>query len=118
MRDNGVDMPDPDPKTGRIDFRALRGNSDPKFQDAMNKCRSLLVAAGSAQQLTTAEIEQLRQFATCMRDNGVDLPDPDPNGGLFTAMQKQDRNSPTFQKAMQTCFSKLPQSITGGGNGS
>jgi hypothetical protein len=118
MRDNGVDLPDPDPNTGRIDIRRLRGNNDPKFQHAMEQCRSLLVGAAGGQQLTPAEIEQLRQFAKCMRDNGVDLPDPDPGGGLFTAMGKLDRNSPIFQKAMQSCASKLPQSITGGGSGS
>jgi hypothetical protein len=118
MRDNGVDMPDPDPNTGRIDIRRLRANDDPKFQHAMEQCRSLLVGAAATQQLTAAEIEQLRQFAGCMRDNGVDLPDPDPGGGLFTAMNKQDRNSPTFQKAMQACASRLPQSILGGGSGS
>jgi hypothetical protein len=55
--------------------------------------------------------EQLRQFAQCMRDHGVDLPDPQPGAGMAgisgwgTTLSADD---PTVQAAFQACRSKLP----------
>jgi hypothetical protein len=57
MRDHGVDMPDPDPDTGGIQF-GQRGSgpsgapdqtqmlNNPKFQEAEKACRSLLPTGG------------------------------------------------------------------------
>ena len=113
MRDNGVDMADPDPTTGRPDFDLAQAGTE-KFQQAMEKCRNLLPNGGARGTLDAAQIEQLRVFAQCMRDHGVDMPDPDPNsGGMGAGMfggpgsGKIDRNSPTFQKAMEACQDKL-----------
>jgi hypothetical protein len=111
MRDNGIpDFPDPDPNGGE-GMRGLLANSDvdrSKIQKAMAACRSLLPNGGRRPQLDAAQQEQLRQWAQCMRDNGVDVPDPDPNGGGFAfgggdGQRAVDRNSPAFQKAMQAC---------------
>jgi hypothetical protein len=118
MRDNGVDMPDPDPETDRPDFGAIAGVNRDAIQKAMQACRSLLPNGGVRPTLDAAGQEQLRQFAQCMRDNGVDMPDPDPNAGglgLRGGNRQFDRNNPTFQKAMEACQSKLPQ-FRGGRN--
>jgi len=59
---------------------------------------------------------QLLAYAKCMRDNGVDFPDPtfDANGRpQFNRGNGQGfddlRNSPSFDKARQACASKRPQ---------
>ncbi len=129
MRDNGVDIPDPDPATGRPQFGAGGGPNRTQadrdaFQKALQACRSLLPNGGVRRTPDAAQLEQLRAFAQCMRDNGVDVPDPDPNGGGFGLRAgggngtggppNIDRNSPTFQKAMEACRSKLPQFRTDG----
>jgi hypothetical protein len=60
-----------------------------------------------------------------MRDHGVDMPDPDPNGGGLRinssggpAMGPDD---PTFKAAQEACKDKLPGALggttTGGGDG-
>ncbi|MEV0274694.1 hypothetical protein AB0H43_38485 [Hamadaea sp. NPDC050747] len=106
MRENGVPVGDPDPSTGRPDLDpALAGT--PQFQAALKKCQSLL-PAGLLGSLDANQLEQLRVFAQCMRDHGVDMPDPDPNGGGFGgALGKIDRTSPAFQQAMTACQDKL-----------
>jgi hypothetical protein len=119
MRDNGIDMPDPDPDTGRPRFGGTitDANRD-KFQAAMQKCRTLLPNGGVRPSLDAAQIEQIRQYAQCMRDNGVDMPDPDPNAsdfGFGGFAGRVNRDSPTFQKARDACQSKLPQ-FRGGRN--
>lgn len=114
MRDNGIEMGDPDPNTGRPDIDINNIDMD-KFRAAQEKCRDLLPAGGMRGTLDAAQQEQLRVFAQCMRDNGIDMPDPDPNGGGFgglfggggSGQGTIDRNSPTFQKAMEACQDKL-----------
>lgn len=115
MRDNGIDLPDPTPDgNGGFDFGLADQEVDlqsPAFQDAMRACRDKLPGGGP--NLDDPEVQdKLRGFAQCMRDNGVDLPDPDPGGGFGGAMAEIDRSSPAFQEAMETCQDKLPQ---GGG---
>ena len=80
-------------------------------------------SSGSGSATSTAEFRtQLLAYAKCMRDNGVDFPDPqfDSNGRpQFTRRadpgQGQPgkgfgdlRNSPTFTKARTACESKRP----------
>jgi len=49
-------------------------------------------------------------YAKCMRDNGVDFPDPQPISGTGGQIQaiNIDPTSPEFQKAQTACASKLP----------
>ena len=84
LRDNGLDLPDPqfgpegvrfaDPSVMMsIDFRSS------EFLDAMEACQSLLEALqpeiDAAQQ--AEQNERLLVFAECMRGEGIDFPDPE-----------------------------------------
>lgn len=116
MRDNGVDVPDPGPD-GNYTFGGQGGGSagqspgvdrnDPKFQTAMTACRSLMPAGGIPIKLNPQQLEQYRVFAGCMRENGVDFPDPNADGTLAIDMSNaerlMDRNNPSFTKAIQAC---------------
>jgi hypothetical protein len=114
MRDNGVDVPDPDPSGG---FGGAMKNIDrnsPVFQKAMDACRQWLPGGGDLSKLDPETLDQLRVFTQCLRDNGLDVPDPDPNApglGLGGAGTTIDRNSPVFQQAMTACRDKLPQGL-------
>jgi hypothetical protein len=119
VRENGVpDFPDPGPD-GRFDFQQFR-DADidrQKLQSAREACRDLAPNGGQRPQLDAAQQEQFRQFAQCMRDNGVDVPDPDPNGGGFglgDGNRRFDQDDPKFQKAFEACQDKL--TFLGGGN--
>jgi hypothetical protein len=112
MREKGVpEFPDPG-ADGQLDMGQLR-DADidrQKFQQAQEACRDLAPNGGQRPQLDAAQQEQFRQFAQCMRDNGVDMPDPDPNGGGFGMGDgggSFDQDDPTFSKAMEACQDKL-----------
>ncbi|WP_218043287.1 hypothetical protein [Embleya hyalina] len=56
-----------------------------------------------------------RDFAKCMRDNGVPVQDPDPGTGkLDLGPLRGGADAPTVRKAMQVCRDKAPQSIADG----
>ncbi|MFE5333349.1 hypothetical protein ACFRCG_43885 [Embleya sp. NPDC056575] len=56
-----------------------------------------------------------RDFAKCMRDNGVPVQDPDPNTGkLDLGPLRGGADAPTVRKAMQACRDQAPQSVTNG----
>ena len=88
MRDHGVDMPDPqiseDGNGGiLIEQQAGEGGIDPEseeFQAAQEECESILEDGMGAIELDPeqqAEMqERLLEFAECMRDHGIDMPDP------------------------------------------
>lgn len=82
MRDQGVDMPDPAPP-GQGGGRAVEIKVDPasdKFEKANAECEPLLEAAMGDMELDPDEEaemrEQMLEFAECMRDHGIDMPDP------------------------------------------
>jgi hypothetical protein len=121
LRDNGVDVSDPAPATGRLEFGPARRADPQAFQRAIQQCRHLMPAGALGAQLSPEQIEQLRQFAQCMREHGVDLPDPDPNAAnLFGGgLAGIDRTSPAFRAAFDACRDRLPAGIAdsvGGGS--
>ena len=59
----------------------------------------------SASRSLAPEDAQLK-FAQCMRDNGVDVPDPGPNGEVRLPEGDIDRNA--MEKAREKCGDKLP----------
>jgi hypothetical protein len=111
MRDNGVDMPDPEVQPGGgVLMRRGQGTNinpnDPKFQAAMEKCRPLLPNGGVPPTLSPEELEQQRKFAHCMREHGIDFPDPDPATGRVRILASPgaiDPDSQKFQDAMAAC---------------
>ena len=58
------------------------------------------------------EDDQALVFAECMRDNGVDMPDPGPGRqGLIDALNSAgaDHDSETMRQAISDCQDELPQ---------
>jgi hypothetical protein len=87
MREQGVDMVDPEPgdTSGRSALRheldVNHRGDDPAFQAALDRCAPLLPAMPPPD-ADEAVLAALREFARCMRDNGLpDFPDPDPVTG-------------------------------------
>ena len=113
MRDNGVDVPDPDPAAGMRGFGQLAeklSSDDPVVQAAFTACQSKLPNGGQPPKLDPAQLEAYRNFAACMRDNGIDLPDPAADGtlqlrGLLQAGVNPE--DPTFQAAFTACRDTL-----------
>jgi hypothetical protein len=122
MRDNGVQMNDPDPNGGGFGFGGggtggPRGGggfradfNNPNFQKAIEACRTKLPNGGAPPTLSPEQLDALRAFTQCMRDHGVDVPDPDPNSPAFGFLRggRIDPNNPNFRSAMDACRDKLP----------
>ena len=117
MREHGVDVPDPGSNPGGGSVR-ITTSDGPKTQEAMQACQHLM-PAGKLQTPSAEDTEKLRQYAQCMRDHGIDMPDPDPNGGLGitkssgAGSDKFNPDDPAFQAADQACASKLPGKHSG-----
>jgi hypothetical protein len=113
MREQGFDLPDPEPDgNGGFDFGLADAGvdfDDPAFREAIQACRDELPGGGQ-QNFDDPEFqERMREFAQCMRDNGVDVPDPDPNGGFGGMLGEIDPNDPAFRGALEACQDMLPQ---------
>jgi hypothetical protein len=117
MRDNGVDLPDPQPggRTGGAYGTLLRDNS-PLVREAFAACRSRLPNGGEPPRLDPEKMETYRAFAGCMRDNGVPMPDPAPDGSLQGALIGTiDPNDPVLQAAVAACRDLLAGLLPDGG---
>lgn len=121
MRENGVDMPDPDPDGG---FGAGRGDinpNDPKFRAGLEKCQDLMPSGGQMDRtFDAAGQERMLELAKCLRQNGVDMPDPqfDANGQMVIDSSMSGlMNNPKFSDAIQKCQQFAPSGGPGGGPG-
>jgi hypothetical protein len=120
MRAEGIDLPDPDFSNGpRGGFRIQLGPGgvdpdDPKFRAAREKCEPIL--ATLRQQFDPERQEEFQEaalaFAKCMREHGIDIPDPDFSGGQPGGRGGAggpfggagvDRDDPKFRTAMAAC---------------
>jgi len=111
MRDKGVDVKDPQPGAGLggvVGMGEGVNPNDPHVIQAFQECQSKLPNGGQPPRLNPQQVEIFRQFAQCVRDHGVDLPDPTADGGLQPPSGGLGAlRSPAFQAALVACRDKL-----------
>jgi len=128
MREHGIDMPDPEINSagGGFGFTIQGEASDgsgpdqaemQKMQDANEACSHFLEGVVSEFEPVdmTKMQDQMLAFSQCMRDNGIDYPDPEfsDDGGVTIIGGEgfaMDPSDPAFQAAQEAC-----QEIFGGG---
>jgi hypothetical protein len=108
MRDHGVDMEDPQfdgEGRGGIDLQVTPENED-EVDAAQEACQSILEDTMGELEMDPeqeAEMrEQMLEYAQCMRDHGVDMPDPQFEDGGFV-VQEDVSNDPDFEAADEEC---------------
>lgn len=103
MRENGIDLPDPDPNQEgvQLDMSAIDPD-DPASKAALEECEQLLPGGGEPPEQDAESLAALREFTECLRENGIDMPDPGADGAL-SMPQGVDPNSAEFQAAMDEC---------------
>ena len=113
MRSNGVDMPDPEFSGGRVTQRMKGGNPD-KMRAAEKACEKYRSQI-KAPEMSASEKEEFKKAALanarCMREHGIDFPDPefDPNGGARVKINKRlNPEGAKFQAAQKACEKTLP----------
>jgi hypothetical protein len=128
MRSHGVNVPDPKPGPDgggtniRIGGKGKSGPSPQAMNTANAACQKYIQA--SAPKLSPAQMAELRdqalKFAHCMRQHGVDMPDPQVgNGGIgvrITAHKSGpgagnglNPDSPAFKDAQEACKAFQPK---------
>jgi hypothetical protein len=108
MRENGVDLPDPGSGGGGPVTIGGDGIDMEEMQAAMEACNSLLGDSfGTRAEIDPEMQDTMLEFAQCMRDNGVDFPDPDVSGGggriQIGGAGGIDPSSDEFQAAQDAC---------------
>ncbi|MEV6925886.1 hypothetical protein AB0M46_15510 [Dactylosporangium sp. NPDC051485] len=107
MREHGVDVPDPGPD-GNLQFDANAAGDRNKAVQATSACQQYLPNGGDLKNLSPEQLELARAFAKCMREHGIDMPDPDPNSGVAGILKGNiDFNSPQFKSATEACKSTV-----------
>jgi hypothetical protein len=119
MREHGVDMPDPEVDSQgriRVTVRAGRGQADPKkLNEAQQACGHLMGGGGDGPgKLDPKAQDAMLAFARCMREHGIDMPDPTGNGLLFNSKRGPDPSSSKFKEAERACDHHLAD-LRGGG---
>jgi hypothetical protein len=108
MRANGVDMADPDPNGQPGMIRMDRSN--PKFEAAWNKCKQYSPIGNGDRTFSPEQQQQMLDLAKCMREHGINMPDPEPGGGIkITKGSGLNPDDPKFQAAMEACRQYVPQ---------
>ena len=123
MRENGVDVPDPQRgSNGMIRIApggpagpgggGLPNPEDPKFRKANEACSKHLDDAGAAPdpEALEANRDAFVAYARCMRAEGVDVPDPGADGSLRFRVGDPDApnpESPAFKRADAMCDKHL-----------
>jgi hypothetical protein len=116
MRQHGIDLPDPkfDAK-GRMAQQMPTGvgPDDPKFKAANQACKRYLPDGGAPPKVNPQAQQQMVAYARCMRQHGVDIPDPKPGGGIDVDGSKGvNPDDPKFKAAERACRQYQPK---GGG---
>jgi len=113
MRENGVDMPDPEFSGGRVTQRMKGGNPD-KMRAAEKACEKYRSQI-KAPEMSASDKEEFKKAALanarCMREHGIDFPDPvfDPNGGARVKIDKRlNPEGAKFQAAQKACEKTMP----------
>ncbi|MBB6550491.1 hypothetical protein [Nonomuraea rubra] len=109
MRENGVDMPDPD-AGGKMTMTF--GGPQEKVQAAQEACRQYAPSGGQQIRNDPEMAENLRKLAQCMRDNGVESY-PDPEGSMMRITQEAAED-PDLKAAEQKCQKESAAAGPGG----
>jgi hypothetical protein len=119
LREHGVAVPDRS-RAGAGPARVRLSATDRKKLEAamQGPCKRYQSAAFG--NVTPEQREEFRdaftKFAACMRQHGVDLPDPSADGGEQRApagTRRIDEDDPTTKAATTVCQDKLPRNGPG-----
>jgi hypothetical protein len=126
MREQGIDVPDPQVSNGRVIIRPRGGPGDvdpDEFEAAREKCGTPFGATGPPE-LSEEDRRVLQEaaleFAKCMRAEGIDMPDPDfsGSGGMFRFGGPNsgiDPDDPDFQAASEKCRPIMERALADAG---
>ena len=116
MREEGVNFPDPTfDIDGNPQFDNLEIENEEEFESAFENCEDILRNALPEQfdldpEVEAALVDASLEFSQCMRDQGIDFPDPKPGEFGFFAFRDAniDFSSEAVQDAFEICQPENP----------
>lgn len=116
MRDHGIELPDMS-EGGGVEIVEGDTLDLEAFEAAGAECDSILEAAFGEFELSPEQeaemMDQQLAFAQCMRDNGIDWPDPSSDNSTMIELG-DDMDPETVNAAMEVC---APEMFDGSGGG-
>ncbi|RSD19247.1 hypothetical protein [Amycolatopsis eburnea] len=106
MREHGVDMPDPKPAGDGGGMAITLGGDGAdvsKIEAAQKACKHLMPNGGEMKPPSAEELDKMRKDAKCMRDHGIDMPDPDPSGKGTMRVGGPGDDPKKFEEAAKAC---------------
>ncbi len=120
MREQGIDMPDPQPGQRGIRLTAPEGVTPEEMEKAEGTCHEHLDEL-EGPELTEEQQKEFQEaalaHARCMREHGIDIPDPTfgEDGRAEIRIRRQgdgrsgpDPDDPKWKEAEAACRDKLP----------
>ena len=116
MREEGINFPDPTfDIDGNPQFDTLEIENEEEFESAFENCEDILRNALPEQfdldpEVEAALVDASLEFSQCMRDQGIDFPDPKPGEFGFFAFRDADIDftSEAVQNAFEICQPENP----------
>ena len=116
MREEGINFPDPTfDIDGNPQFDSLEIENEEEFESAFENCEDILRNALPEQfdldpEVEAALVDASLEFSQCMRDQGIDFPDPKPGEFGFFAFRDADIDfsSEAVQDAFEICQPENP----------
>ena len=116
MREDGINFPDPTfDIDGNPQFDNLEIENEEEFENAFENCEDILRNALPEQfdldpEVEAALVDASLEFSQCMRDQGIDFPDPKPGEFGFFAFRDADIDftSEAVQNAFEICQPENP----------
>ena len=116
MREEGINFPDPTfDIDGNPQFDNLEIENEEEFERAFENCEDILRNALPEQfdldpEVEAALVDASLEFSQCMRDQGIDFPDPKPGEFGFFAFRDADIDfsSESVQDAFEICQPENP----------
>ncbi|WP_199439346.1 hypothetical protein [Umezawaea beigongshangensis] len=102
MRDNGVDVPDPRGEDG-VAVAAAPPENDEGMRKADEECRPLLPNGGELRKPSAEQLDRMREMAKCLRENGIDAQDPNPDTGQPGQMDTAGVPEEELTRVLEKC---------------
>jgi hypothetical protein len=112
VREQGVDLPDITDDSNALAqlTPAERERAEAALQGPCKKYASK--AFGDTDPQSPEFLDALTKYTVCLRKNGVDVPDPDPNAPR-AGLMSLDQSDPTVAAAMSACEDERPSMDSG-----
>lgn len=106
MREHGVDVSDPDAE-GRVMIKSTNGD-EVKVEEAHKACGKYMEPMPGKGPDDPELQDKMLKYVQCMREHGVNMPDPDFSGGKAIISRPRDVDPEVEEEAMKACKDILP----------